>query len=123
MAAALFSLSGKPSKGCVTRNVIYIRIYALRQKVKKKVIDNIFIWERMEKPNKTSKVSLAEVAQAAGVSKMTASRVLRRRGGYSAKTEKKVMAQVDLLGYLPNRLATVFSGETNSTFVGVCRLK
>lgn len=59
------------------------------------------------------------VAEAAGVSKMTASRVLRGEGGYSEKTKAKVMAQVDALGYLPNRLATLFAGDTTSTFVGV----
>ena len=50
---------------------------------------------------------------------MTASRVLRGEGGYSEKTRELVMEQVDLLGYLPNRLATVFAGDQTSTFVGV----
>ncbi|MEM1073720.1 MAG: LacI family DNA-binding transcriptional regulator [Pseudomonadota bacterium] len=72
-----------------------------------------------DKINKNNKVSLAEVARAAGVSKMTASRVMRGEGGYSDKTRDKVMAKVDLLGYLPNRLATVFAGDQSSTFVGV----
>ncbi|MEM9577825.1 MAG: LacI family DNA-binding transcriptional regulator [Pseudomonadota bacterium] len=73
----------------------------------------------MDKSFKNNKVSLSEVARAAGVSKMTASRVLREEGGYSEKTRQKVMAQVDALGYLPNRLATVFSGDQRSTFIGV----
>lgn len=68
---------------------------------------------------KNNKVSLAKVAEAAGVSKMTASRVLRGEGGYSEKTRARVMAQVEALGYLPNRLATLFAGGTTSTFVGV----
>lgn len=72
-----------------------------------------------EKTNKTNRVSLTQVAGAAGVSKMTASRVLRGEGGYSEKTRARVMEQVDLLGYLPNRLATVFAGDQSSTFVGV----
>ena len=72
-----------------------------------------------EKKNKNNKVSLAEVAREAGVSKMTASRVLRGEGGYSEKTRALVMAKVDQLGYLPNRLATVFAGDRTSTFVGV----
>lgn len=72
-----------------------------------------------DKPLKSNKVSLAEVARAAGVSKMTASRVLRSDGGYSEETRLKVMAEVDRLGYLPNRLATVFAGDKTSTFVGV----
>ena len=72
-----------------------------------------------EKDNKNNKVSLSEVARAAGVSKMTASRVLREEGGYSEKTRALVMQKVDELGYLPNRLATVFAGDKSSTFVGV----
>ncbi len=68
---------------------------------------------------KNTKISLAEVANAAGVSKMTASRVLRDGGGFSEATRKKVMAEVERLGYLPNRLATVFAGDKKSTFVGV----
>ena len=71
------------------------------------------------KTKHNNKVSLAKVAEAAGVSKMTASRVLREEGGYSEKTRAKVMAQVDVLGYVPNRLATVFAGDRTSTFVGV----
>ena len=73
----------------------------------------------VEKTNKINKVSLSQVAREAGVSKMTASRVLRSEGGYSEKTRVKVMAKVDELGYLPNRLATVFAGDKTSTFVGV----
>lgn len=69
--------------------------------------------------NKNNKISLAEVARSAGVSKMTASRVLRDEGGFSEKTRAKVMAEVERLGYLPNRLATVFAGDKKSTFVGV----
>ena len=68
---------------------------------------------------KNNKVSLSEVAKAAGVSKMTASRVLRQSGGYSEKTRDLVMQKVDELGYLPNRLATVFAGDSSSTFIGV----
>lgn len=68
---------------------------------------------------KNNKVSLVEVARAAGVSKMTASRVLRGEGGYSEKTRDNVMEKVEELGYLPNRLATVFAGDKTSSFVGV----
>lgn len=72
-----------------------------------------------EKTNSTNKISLTQVAKAAGVSKMTASRVVREEGGYSEDTRRKVMEQVERLGYLPNRLATVFAGDQSSTFVGV----
>ena len=68
---------------------------------------------------KNKQVSLAEVARAAGVSKMTASRVVRDEGGFSEKTRAKVMAEVERLGYLPNRLATVFAGDQKTTFFGV----
>lgn len=50
---------------------------------------------------------------------MTASRVLRGGTGFSEKTRAKVMSEVARLGYLPNRLATVFAGGKTSTFVGV----
>ena len=73
----------------------------------------------MEKDRKNKKISLAEVASAAGVSKMTASRVLRNQGGFSNKTRQRVLDEVERLGYLPNRLATVFAGDKRSTFVGV----
>lgn len=72
-----------------------------------------------KKEIKINKVSLSEVARAAGVSKMTASRVLRQNGGYSDKTRELVMQKVEELGYLPNRLATVFAGDSTSTFIGV----
>ncbi|MEM1236853.1 MAG: LacI family DNA-binding transcriptional regulator [Pseudomonadota bacterium] len=72
-----------------------------------------------DKDRKNSKISLSEVAKEAGVSKMTASRVLRGHGGYSEKTRELVMKKVDELGYLPNRLATVFAGDQSSTFIGV----
>ncbi|MDB2408014.1 LacI family DNA-binding transcriptional regulator [Jannaschia sp.] len=71
------------------------------------------------KTRKNNKVSLQEVARAAGVSKMTASRVLREEGGYSDATRVRVMEKVAALGYMPNRLATVFAGDKSSTFVGV----
>ncbi|WP_282095697.1 LacI family DNA-binding transcriptional regulator [Epibacterium ulvae] len=72
-----------------------------------------------KKSFKNNKVSLAQIAKAAGVSKMTASRVLRDEGGFSESTRTKVMAEVERLGYVPNRLATVFAGDQKSTFVGV----
>lgn len=75
--------------------------------------------QKLEKKNQNNKISLADVAKAAGVSKMTASRVLRDEGGFSEKTRSKVMVEVDRLGYVPNRLATVFAGDQTSTFIGV----
>ncbi len=67
-----------------------------------------------------SKVNLSEVAKAAGVSKMTASRVLRNASGFSDETRDKVLEQVERLGYVPNRIAATFGSEQTSTIIGVC---
>lgn len=50
-------------------------------------------------------VTLAEVASVAGVGESTVSRVLRNAGSFSKKTQLRVMAAVDELGYVPNRIA------------------
>jgi LacI family gluconate utilization system Gnt-I transcriptional repressor len=50
-------------------------------------------------------VTLAEVALAAGVGESTVSRVLRNRGSFSKQTQDRVLAAVDQLGYVPNRIA------------------
>jgi len=50
-------------------------------------------------------VTLAEVADAAGVGESTVSRVLRNHGSFSGKTRDRVMAAVERLGYVPNRIA------------------
>lgn len=65
-------------------------------------------------------VSLEEIAEAAGVSKMTVSRVLRDATGFSEKTRHRVMREVERLGYVPNRLAAAFGSSGASTLVGVC---
>ncbi len=62
---------------------------------------------------------MAEVAKAAGVSKMTASRVLRDVSGFSEETRDKVMREVERLGYVPNRIAAAFGSEQTSTIIGV----
>jgi LacI family gluconate utilization system Gnt-I transcriptional repressor len=50
-------------------------------------------------------VTLAEVASAAGVGESTVSRVLRNQGSFSKSTADRVLAAVDQLGYVPNRIA------------------
>jgi LacI family gluconate utilization system Gnt-I transcriptional repressor len=67
-----------------------------------------------------TKSGLEDVARAAGVSKMTVSRVLRGSSGFSEQTRQKVMLEVDRLGYVPNRLAAAFGTASSSTLVGVC---
>ncbi|MGB3278575.1 MAG: LacI family DNA-binding transcriptional regulator [Pseudorhodobacter sp.] len=69
---------------------------------------------------KATKAGLEDIARAAGVSKMTVSRVLRGSGGFSDETRERVMAEVKRTGYLPNRLAAAFGPAQSSTLVGVC---
>ena len=69
---------------------------------------------------KRDKVTLARVAERAGVSKMTASRVLRKSGRFSEQTHDRVMRAVEELGYVPNRLAAAFGSDKASTLIGVC---
>ena len=60
----------------------------------------------MSKPVRPQKPNTIEaVALAAGVSTMTVSRVMRRTGNVSRKTTDRVMAAVQELGYVHNRLA------------------
>ena len=49
--------------------------------------------------------TLRDVSDAAGVSEMTASRVLRNRGKVSESTREKVMGVARELGYMPNKIA------------------
>lgn len=58
-------------------------------------------------PRPPSKVpNLIRVARAAGVSAMTASNVLRRRGRFSAATRAKVLKAAKTLGYHPDPLVS-----------------
>ncbi len=58
-------------------------------------------------------VTLAEVAKEAGVSQMTASKVMRRTGSISEATREKVRKVAAELGYVPNRLAGALSSRTS----------
>lgn len=65
--------------------------------------------------NVNQKVKLDDVANEAGVSKTTVSRVLNNRGYISEKTRKKVNEAVELLNYHPNEIAR--SLFINKTFI------
>lgn len=67
-----------------------------------------------------TKANLEDIARAAGVSKMTVSRVMRGGTGFSEETKTKVLAEADRLNYLPNRIAAAFGKGGASTLVGVC---
>jgi LacI family gluconate utilization system Gnt-I transcriptional repressor len=66
------------------------------------------------------KANLEDIARAAGVSKMTVSRVLRGSSGFSTDTRDKVMKFAETMGYVPNRLAAAFGSDQASTLVGMC---
>ena len=59
--------------------------------------------------------TLADVAQLAGVSLTTVSRVLNNRGYLSEKTKKRVADAIDALGYRPNSLARALHGQRTQT--------
>ena len=57
------------------------------------------------KETKREQSTLKEVAAAANVSEMTVSRVLRETGNVSERTRDKVLAVVDEMGFVPNKIA------------------
>jgi LacI family transcriptional regulator, gluconate utilization system Gnt-I transcriptional repressor len=66
------------------------------------------------------KSNLEDIAKAAGVSKMTVSRVLRGGTGFSDDTRDRVVKVAKRLGYVPNRLAAAFGADQAGTLVGMC---
>lgn len=62
--------------------------------------------------------TLADVAERAGVSEITVSRVLRGKGPIAEKTRERVMAAVAHLGYMPNRIAGTLA-SAGSNLIGV----
>jgi LacI family gluconate utilization system Gnt-I transcriptional repressor len=66
------------------------------------------------------KANLGDIARAAGVSKMTVSRVLRGGSGFSDETRDRVTKIAETLGYVPNRLAAAFGADQATTLVGMC---
>jgi LacI family gluconate utilization system Gnt-I transcriptional repressor len=66
------------------------------------------------------KANLQDIARAAGVSKMTVSRVLRGGSGFSPETRARVMHFAERMGYVPNRLAAAFGADQAGTLVGMC---
>lgn len=65
----------------------------------------------MQQNRETRVVTLHDVAERAGVSKMTVSKVLRNVGNISEKTRRKVRDAAKELGYLPNSLAGSLSSR------------
>ena len=48
------------------------------------------------------KLSIVDIAKMAGVSTATVSRVINNSGGYSEKTEKKILDIIEKSNYTPN---------------------
>lgn len=68
---------------------------------------------RNSKPNPTSSnVTLAHVAEAANVSKMTVSRVLNGQPGVSDETRQRIIDTMNLMGYVPNAAARILRGQS-----------
>ena len=60
-----------------------------------------------------NKVTINDVAKAAGVSKGTVDRVLHDRGEVSAKSKEKILKVIDELGYKPNFYASILASKKN----------
>lgn len=58
------------------------------------------------------RLTMDDIAAAAGVSQMTVSRVMRGTGQTSDEVRKRVESAARSLGYVPNRLATALRDET-----------
>lgn len=69
-------------------------------------------------PDRKSKITLAEVAKLAKVSEITVSRVMRDKGPISEETRKNVLAIVERIGYVPNRIAGSLA-SSRSNIIGV----
>lgn len=65
------------------------------------------------KRRSTGKVTLADVAQLAGVGTMTVSRALRTPGQVSEKLREKINAAVTSLGYTPNLTASALASASS----------
>ena len=60
----------------------------------------------------TGKITLKDIAKAAGVSEMTVSRALRGSSDISESTRLKVQNLANSMGYVPNRIAGALSSQT-----------
>ncbi len=74
--------------------------------------------QRTRLPESRARVTLSEVAKLANVSEITVSRIMRNKGPISVETREKVMAVVNRLGYVPNRIAGSLASAT-SNIIGV----
>lgn len=71
------------------------------------------------KRRSTGKVTIADVAQLAGVGTMTVSRALRTPEQVSDKLREKIEAAVNELGYMPNLAASALASASSRTIAMV----
>ncbi len=71
-----------------------------------------------KQPGSSKPNTIEEVAEAAGVSVMTVSRVMRGKDNVAAATKARVEAAAESIGYVPNRLASSLA-SANSLQIGV----
>ncbi len=64
-----------------------------------------------------NKVTINDVARAAGVSKGTVDRVLHNRGEVSQKSKEKVLRVIEELGFKPNLYASLLASQKERTIV------
>lgn len=69
----------------------------------------------MRENSSPSNITLADVAERAGVSVMTVSRVVNKRDGVGDSTRERVKIAIDELGYRPNTLARGLKASHSST--------
>lgn len=61
--------------------------------------------------NEGNKVTINDVAKAAGVSKGTVDRVLHNRGEVSSKSKEKILKVIEEMGYKPNLYASLLASQ------------
>ncbi len=64
----------------------------------------------MKHSNRKATVTVQDIANAAGVSSATVSRVVNNMGRISAQTQARVLAQIEALSYVPNVSARRLGG-------------
>ena len=67
----------------------------------------------IERVGMTGRIGIKDVAELAGVSAGTVSKVLKNYSGVSEETRRKVMEVVERTGYIPNSVASALSSKTN----------
>ncbi|MGL4474169.1 MAG: substrate-binding domain-containing protein [Shewanella sp.] len=72
----------------------------------------------MIKKNKNNRITLQDVANQVGITKMTASRYLRNPKAVAAKTGEKIAQAIEELGYIENKAPAMLS-KASSRAIGV----